>query len=135
MIVTALGQGPWTCLSPDIPVIEQPLFPNCAEIPPLPLPDSSERLGSISGISPPFPYLGVSSGTNHTVLIIVTLYNVSLCGGINASLFFLQNFLVILSHLFFQVNLKFCRVLHPPALLSLQILGPFIVGANIFPPL
>ena len=51
-----------------------------------------------------FPSLGVSSGTSHTVLITVILYNVLSCGGIStlpSFFFFKRNFLVIVSQLFF----------------------------------
>ena len=58
--VTAVGRGSGACLGPGSPVMEQPPFLHCVEIPPL-LPDSLERLASISGISPLFPHQGVSS--------------------------------------------------------------------------
>lgn len=63
-----------------------------------------------------FPYLGGSSGTSHTILTIqflMSISNVLLCGGMSPFTLLLQNFLVILSHLFFHINFKLCSVLHP----------------------
>lgn len=140
MTVTTLGRRSWTCLSPGSPVIEQPPFLHRVEIAPFPHPGSFERLVSISGISPLVPHQSVSSDQppsfNYCHFIWCFYYVV---GQIPFVLFFFfffeQNFLVILSRLFFQANLKCCQILHPSAFLSPQILGPFITGANVMPPL
>lgn len=74
MTMPAMGQNPWTYLILGIPVTQQPhFFPTvlrCHLYHRL-----TDKHGSISGISLVFPYLGVSCGTSHMVLIIITLYN------------------------------------------------------------